>query len=118
MGSRDGKREHERQSGSNKTGVKAVEKRHGGGAHNWGNVKDDLKDFDDASGRPAGSALVSEKTISIVKQKSIENRLGKSSPTKKIPPSTETQSGLNITKKGSEELRRSSRKKSKEDPPN
>ncbi|KAK6620079.1 hypothetical protein RUM44_006479 [Polyplax serrata] len=38
-----GKREFDRKSGSDKTGVKAVEKREGGGAHNWGNHKDDLE---------------------------------------------------------------------------
>lgn len=31
-----GKREFDRQSGSDKTGVKAVDKREGAGAHNWG----------------------------------------------------------------------------------
>uniref|UniRef100_A0A1W7R9Y6 Plasminogen activator inhibitor 1 RNA-binding protein n=1 Tax=Hadrurus spadix TaxID=141984 RepID=A0A1W7R9Y6_9SCOR len=37
-----GKREFDRQSGSDKSGVKPVEKREGAGAHNWGTVKDDL----------------------------------------------------------------------------
>nr|CAD7396465.1 unnamed protein product [Timema cristinae] len=37
-----GKREYDRQSGSDKTGVKPVDKREGGGAHNWGNHKDDI----------------------------------------------------------------------------
>lgn len=41
---RFGKREFDRQSGSDKTGIKATEKREGGGAHNWGNVKDDIDD--------------------------------------------------------------------------
>ncbi|XP_055639826.1 plasminogen activator inhibitor 1 RNA-binding protein-like [Toxorhynchites rutilus septentrionalis] len=40
-----GKREFDRQSGSNKTGVKAVEKRDGTGSHNWGSVKIDAKDY-------------------------------------------------------------------------
>ncbi|XP_060662483.1 intracellular hyaluronan-binding protein 4.S-like [Drosophila nasuta] len=39
------KREFDRQSGSNKTGVKAVDKRKGGGAHNWGSVKQGIDDF-------------------------------------------------------------------------
>lgn len=39
---RDGKRQFDRQSGSDKTGVKAVEKRNGAGAHNWGSVKQDI----------------------------------------------------------------------------
>lgn len=34
-----------RQSGSDKTGVKAVDKRDGGGAHNWGSHKQDLDDL-------------------------------------------------------------------------
>ncbi|XP_054042265.1 intracellular hyaluronan-binding protein 4 isoform X2 [Rissa tridactyla] len=36
-----GKREFERQSGSDKIGVKADDKKRGGGAHNWGTIKDD-----------------------------------------------------------------------------
>lgn len=39
------KREFDRQSGSDKTGVKAVDKREGGGAHNWGTHKQDIDDF-------------------------------------------------------------------------
>lgn len=40
---RDGKRQgFDRHSGSNKTGTKAMEKRQGGGAHNWGTVNDDI----------------------------------------------------------------------------
>jgi len=41
---RFGKREFERHSGSDKTGIKPVDKRDGGGAHNWGTIKDDLED--------------------------------------------------------------------------
>lgn len=40
-----GKREFDRQSGSNKTGVKAVEKRDGTGSHNWGSAKADAKEY-------------------------------------------------------------------------
>ena len=40
-----GKREFDRQSGSDKTGVKAVDKREGGGAHNWGTHKQDIEDL-------------------------------------------------------------------------
>ncbi|XP_058820880.1 SERPINE1 mRNA-binding protein 1-like [Topomyia yanbarensis] len=40
-----GKREFDRQSGSNKTGIKPVEKRDGTGSHNWGSVKVDAKEF-------------------------------------------------------------------------
>ncbi|KAM6328825.1 intracellular hyaluronan-binding protein 4 [Alca torda] len=36
-----GKRESERQSGNDKIGVKADDKKGGGGAHNWGTIKDD-----------------------------------------------------------------------------
>lgn len=39
-----GKREFDRQSGSDKTGIKAVDKRDGGGAHNWGSIKQDIED--------------------------------------------------------------------------
>lgn len=42
---RGGKREFDRQSGSDKTGVKAVDKRDGAGAHNWGSVKQDIEDI-------------------------------------------------------------------------
>lgn len=44
-GKRDGKRERDRQSGSDKTGVKSVDKRDGGGAHNWGSHKQDIDDL-------------------------------------------------------------------------
>lgn len=40
-----GKREFDRQSGSDKTGVKAIDKRDGGGAHNWGTHKQDIDDY-------------------------------------------------------------------------
>uniref|UniRef100_U5EZS8 Putative vasa intronic protein n=1 Tax=Corethrella appendiculata TaxID=1370023 RepID=U5EZS8_9DIPT len=40
-----GKREFDRQSGSDKTGVKAIDKRDGAGAHNWGSSKQDAEDF-------------------------------------------------------------------------
>ncbi|KAF5274578.1 hypothetical protein FQA39_LY07190 [Lamprigera yunnana] len=43
---RRGKREFDRQSGSDKTGVKPVEKRDGGGAHNWGSHKDIIQEVD------------------------------------------------------------------------
>ncbi|XP_049847470.1 plasminogen activator inhibitor 1 RNA-binding protein-like [Schistocerca gregaria] len=39
-----GKREYDRQSGSDKTGVKPVDKREGGGAHNWGNHRDEIQE--------------------------------------------------------------------------
>lgn len=40
-----GKREFDRQSGSDKTGVKSVDKRDGAGAHNWGTHKQDFDDY-------------------------------------------------------------------------
>lgn len=49
---RGGKREFDRQSGSEKTGVKAVDKRDGGGAHNWGTHKQDIEDMDKNSTEP------------------------------------------------------------------
>lgn len=45
MGFRSGKREFDRQSGSDKTGVKAIDKRNGAGAHNWGSAKQDIDDL-------------------------------------------------------------------------
>ena len=39
------KRERDRQSGSDKTGVKPVDKRDGNGAHNWGSHKQDIDDI-------------------------------------------------------------------------
>lgn len=41
-----GKREFDRQSGSDKTGVKPVDKREGSGAHNWGSHKDIIEEVD------------------------------------------------------------------------
>ncbi|XP_037957878.1 plasminogen activator inhibitor 1 RNA-binding protein [Teleopsis dalmanni] len=43
-GNRNGKREFDRQSGSDKTGIKAINKRDGAGAHNWGSVKEAIDD--------------------------------------------------------------------------
>lgn len=40
-----GKREFDRQSGSDKTGIKAIDKRDGAGAHNWGSHKQDIDDM-------------------------------------------------------------------------
>ncbi|XP_060618044.2 intracellular hyaluronan-binding protein 4 [Anolis sagrei] len=41
-----GKREFDRQSGSDKTGVRGEEKRGGSGPRNWGTVKDDLSELE------------------------------------------------------------------------
>ncbi|XP_045482553.1 plasminogen activator inhibitor 1 RNA-binding protein-like isoform X2 [Harmonia axyridis] len=43
---RRGKREFDRQSGSDKTGVKHVDKRDGSGPHNWGSNKDVIEEAD------------------------------------------------------------------------
>ncbi|KAJ8889670.1 hypothetical protein PR048_009171 [Dryococelus australis] len=40
-----GKREFDRKSGSDKAGVKPVDKREGSGSHNWGTIKDDIADL-------------------------------------------------------------------------
>ncbi|KAH9523375.1 Plasminogen activator inhibitor 1 RNA-binding protein [Bulinus truncatus] len=40
----DRKREFDRHSGTDKTGVKPIEKKEGGGSYNWGNFKDDLEE--------------------------------------------------------------------------
>jgi len=37
------KREYDRQSGSDKSGVKSIDKREGGGSRNWGTYKDELE---------------------------------------------------------------------------
>ncbi|XP_064356925.1 intracellular hyaluronan-binding protein 4-like isoform X1 [Dromaius novaehollandiae] len=41
-----GKREFERQSGNDKTGMKADDKKGGSGARNWGTVKDDMSEME------------------------------------------------------------------------
>merc|ERR1719244_2598413 len=42
-GGRGGKREFERKSGDARTGIKAEDKRGGGGKGNWGTMEDDIK---------------------------------------------------------------------------
>jgi len=42
-----GKRDYDRKSGDDRTGVKSVDKREGGGSHNWGTFEDDIKASDD-----------------------------------------------------------------------
>nr|XP_027302259.2 intracellular hyaluronan-binding protein 4 isoform X1 [Anas platyrhynchos] len=41
-----GKREFERQSGNDKTGVRAVDKKGGSGARNWGTARDDMSEVE------------------------------------------------------------------------
>lgn len=57
-----GKREFDRQSGSDKSGVKPVEKREGAGAHNWGTVKDDLDDENPEASERSGDEVPPEQT--------------------------------------------------------
>merc|ERR1719445_1349660 len=95
---REGKREHERHSGSNETGVKSIDKRHGGGAHNWGNVKDDIKDYNETSIKNSGKSQVVETNISIVKEKPNVPNLENSSPKINV-----TQSGDLIEEKTNNE---------------
>jgi len=45
-GGRGGKREFDRKSGDTRTGIKAEDKRGGGGKGNWGNFEDDVKQAD------------------------------------------------------------------------
>merc|ERR1711892_1179212 len=48
-GGRGGKREYERKSGDARTGVKAEDKRGGGGKGNWGTFEDDAKEGDETA---------------------------------------------------------------------
>merc|ERR1712013_813818 len=48
-GGRGGKREYERKSGDGRTGVKAEDKRGGGGKGNWGTFEDDPKEGDETA---------------------------------------------------------------------
>lgn len=50
------KREFDRQSGSDKTGVKSVDKRDGAGAHNWGSVKQEIDDINKSTTTTANAA--------------------------------------------------------------
>lgn len=58
------KRERDRQSGSDKTGVKSVDKRDGAGAHNWGSHKQDIDDINkpptDDENKEGGEEVVEE----------------------------------------------------------
>ncbi|XP_077573313.1 SERPINE1 mRNA-binding protein 1-like isoform X2 [Stigmatopora nigra] len=44
-----GKREFDRHSGSDRSGLKGEEKRGGSGSHNWGTVKDDITELDQSN---------------------------------------------------------------------
>jgi len=84
-GARGGKREFDRKSGDEKTGVKSVDKREGSGSHNWGTYNDDIKaeadqvnTSTDETGQttdtPANDAAKSdaEKTNGAVKEEEVE----------------------------------------------
>lgn len=57
-----GKREFDRRSGSDRTGVKPVDKRDGGGSHNWGSHKDDLEEWNKPTPNSEGEQTDGEKT--------------------------------------------------------
>jgi plasminogen activator inhibitor 1 RNA-binding protein len=60
-----GKREFDRQSGSEKTGVKAIDKKDGAGAHNWGSAKQDAEEYNklqDLNGELSGDDKPKEPT--------------------------------------------------------
>ncbi|KAJ6669615.1 hypothetical protein lerEdw1_000164 [Lerista edwardsae] len=65
-----GKREFDRQSGSDKTGIRAEDKRGGNGARNWGAAKDDLRV---AEGEPV-EEVVQEMTLDEWKNLQEQNR--------------------------------------------
>nr|XP_032296435.1 plasminogen activator inhibitor 1 RNA-binding protein [Drosophila virilis] len=59
-GKGDGLNKFDRHSGSDKTGIKAVVKRNGGGAHNWGSVIKDIEEQSIAMKNPGGENLIEE----------------------------------------------------------
>ncbi|XP_016973469.1 plasminogen activator inhibitor 1 RNA-binding protein [Drosophila rhopaloa] len=71
-----GARIFDRQSGSDRTGVKAVVKRNGGGAHNWGSPKQDIEMRNRAEWRPTNrtksTSAVSTQSKSVDKEDSVE----------------------------------------------
>merc|ERR550534_1725361 len=48
------KRDFDRKSGDDRTGVKAVEKKEGGGSHNWGTFEDEMKAEEDKANTSDG----------------------------------------------------------------
>lgn len=60
-----GAQRFDRKSGSERSGVKAVDKREGGGAHNWGTHKQDIEDLrQNGGGANAGGAAESQSDAS------------------------------------------------------
>lgn len=60
---RFGKREFERHSGSDRTGLKPVEKREGGGAHNWGTIADAVAEQEQSVAREAPEQVTEGETV-------------------------------------------------------
>merc|ERR1719225_655152 len=60
-GGRGGKREFDRKSGDTRTGIKAEDKRGGGGKGNWGNFEDDVKQAEGEPAEPKEEGAVEEK---------------------------------------------------------
>lgn len=52
-----GKREFDRHSGSERSGVKSTDKREGGGAYNWGSAKDQIDEVNNAEAQPSNAEL-------------------------------------------------------------
>merc|ERR1711879_747526 len=61
-GGRGGKRDFDRKSGDDKTGVKPVDKKDGNGSHNWGTFEDEIKAEDDKANVSASDESPAEDT--------------------------------------------------------
>merc|ERR1712157_211042 len=61
-GGRGGKRDFDRKSGDDKTGVKPVDKKDGNGSHNWGTFEDEIKAEDDKANVSASDESPAENT--------------------------------------------------------
>merc|ERR1712110_687058 len=61
-GGRGGKRDFDRKSGDDKTGVKPVDKKDGNGSHNWGTFEDEIKAEDDKASVSASDESPPENT--------------------------------------------------------
>lgn len=63
------KRERDRQSGSDKTGVKAIDKRDGSGKGNWGSIKQDIDDINkpptDDEQKEGGEEVAEEPAVAV-----------------------------------------------------
>ncbi|XP_046682898.1 plasminogen activator inhibitor 1 RNA-binding protein-like [Homalodisca vitripennis] len=86
-----GKREFDRQSGSDKTGIKAVDKRDGAGAHNWGSHRDAIEDLDTINRQTDDSGEWGEKT---------DNEVSGNDTSAEIKETTEGQNGVDAAEEG------------------